>query len=72
MLDLDTRTAIFRLQREGHGSKKIAKALGVSRNSVRGVLRSGEAAVPPMERDERLGIALALSVGRGFRHRCSS
>ena len=54
MLDLDTRTAILRLCREGHGAKKIAKALGVSRNAVRGVLGSGEATVPAMERDERL------------------
>ena len=55
MLDLDTRTAILRLSREGHGTKAIAKALGVSRNAVRGVIRSGEATVPPLGREERLG-----------------
>ncbi len=54
MLDLDTRTAILRLKREGHGSKKIAADLGVSRNAVRRVLRSGEATVPNLERDELL------------------
>lgn len=35
MLDLETRTAILRLHREGHGSRRIARALGVSRNAVR-------------------------------------
>ena len=54
MLDLDTRIAILRLHRAGHGSKRIAKALGVSRNAVRRVLRSGEATVPPLERSEQL------------------
>ena len=32
MLDLDTRAAILRLRREGHGIKRIARALGVSPN----------------------------------------
>lgn len=54
MLDLETRTAILRLKREGHGSKRIARALGVSRNAVRDVLRSGQAEVPALQRDERL------------------
>lgn len=54
MLDLDTRTAVLRLHREGHGAKKIAIALGVSRNAVRRVLRSGDAQVPALEREERL------------------
>jgi len=54
MLDLETRTAILRLHREGHGSKKIAGALRISRNAVRHVLRSGEAVVPPLQRDEQL------------------
>ncbi len=54
MLDLDTRQAILRLRREGHGAKRIARALGVSRNAVRRVLRQGEATVPNMDRDEQL------------------
>jgi transposase len=54
MLDLDTRAAILRLRREGHGIKRIARALGVSPNSVRKVLKSGEAVVPALEREERL------------------
>lgn len=54
MLDLETRTAILRLTREGHGMRKIAKALGVSRNAVRGVVRSGQAEVPPLQREDCL------------------
>lgn len=54
MLDLDTRTAILRLRREGHGARTIARTLGVSRNAVREVIRSGSAEVPPLERPERL------------------
>lgn len=41
MLDKDTRTAILALSREGYGPRRIAEDLGVSRNSVRRVLRSG-------------------------------
>lgn len=49
MLDLETRTAILRLHHEGHGARRIAAALGVSRNAVRTVVRSGRAEVPPMQ-----------------------
>lgn len=55
MLDSETRTAIMRLHREGHGLRKIARALSVSRNAVRRVLRRGEAEVPKLERPEQLG-----------------
>lgn len=54
MLDHETRTAILRLHREGHGLRKIARALSVSRNAVRRVLRSGAADVPKLERNEQL------------------
>ena len=54
MLDLETRTAILRLHREGHGSRGIAKALGVSRNAVKDVIRSGQAEVPRLERADLL------------------
>jgi len=50
MLDRETRTAILRLHRERYGIRRIARALGVSRNSVREVLRSGVAEVPRLER----------------------
>lgn len=50
MLDLDTRTAILRLRQQGHGTRTIASAVGVSRNAVRAVLRDGVAEVPKLER----------------------
>lgn len=54
MLDLDTRTAILKLSLQGHGIKSIARWVGVSKNSVKKVLRAGEAVVPPLERTESL------------------
>ena len=45
MLELDTRQAILRLAAKGHGPRAIAKALNLSRNSVRRVLRDGQARV---------------------------
>lgn len=60
MLDLYTRTAILRLSKEGLGSIKIAKTLGLSRNAVRKVIRSGEVEVPGLERDELLTGSLEL------------
>jgi hypothetical protein len=53
LLDEDTRTAILRLHAQGHGSRKISRALGIARDSVRGVIRSGSATVPPLLRAER-------------------
>ena len=50
MLELETRTAILRLHAEGHGARTIARALRVSRNAVRKVVRSGEAEVPLLDR----------------------
>ncbi len=52
MLDQTTRAAILRLRLEGHGTRSIAKAVGVSRNAVREVLRAGTAEVPRLERPE--------------------
>jgi hypothetical protein len=60
MLDLYTRTAILRMSKEGHGSIKIAKTLGLSRNAVRKVIRSGQAEVPGFEREELLTGSLEL------------
>jgi transposase len=54
VLDHDTRSAVLRLVREGHGSRAIAKALGISRKSVQRVLRSGQAEVPVIERPDQL------------------
>jgi len=54
MLDEDRRTAIFALSAQGHGLRAIAKALRVSRNTVKKVLGSGSRPVPPRERPSRL------------------
>ena len=50
MLDEATRSAIFKLHEQGHGSRAIAHALGIARESVRRVLDSGRAKVPEMNR----------------------
>lgn len=53
MLDQTTRTAILRLREAGHGTREIAKDLGISRGSVKRVLREGTADVPRLVRAER-------------------
>ncbi len=63
MLDLETRTAILRLREAGHGAKRIAKALGISRNAVRRVLRSGEATVPRLELPATTGTGCSFLMG---------
>ena len=60
MLDLDTRTAILTLARRGHGIKRIARSVGVSKNSVRSVLRSGRREVGGPQRPEQLTPHLEL------------
>lgn len=52
MLDELTRSAIFKLRDQGHGSRAIGKALGVARASVRRVLASGSIQVPEGKRPE--------------------
>jgi len=52
MLDQSTRTAILQLHEAGHGTRAIGRALKVSREAVRQVLKSGSAEVPPMARSE--------------------
>lgn len=52
MLDEATRCAILKLNEQGHGSRKIAHALGVARASVRRVIDSGRAEVPELKRVE--------------------
>ena len=52
MLDQTTRAAILRLRLEGHGSGRIARVIGISRNAVRRVLRAGTVEVPRLERPE--------------------
>jgi len=54
MLGYETRVAIWQLHEQGHGARAIAQALGVSRNAVKRVLRSGQREVPTQEREESL------------------
>ena len=53
MLDESTRSAILRLQAEGHGTRAIADVLGVSRGAVKKVIRAGQVAIPPLARAEK-------------------
>jgi hypothetical protein len=53
MLDQTTRRAIRRLRETGHGTRTIARALGISRGAVKHVRRDGSAAVPPAARPEK-------------------
>ncbi len=53
MLDQSTRAAILRLREQGHGSRAIASALGISRGSVRRVLRAGCAEIPQGDRAQK-------------------
>lgn len=52
MLDQTTRSAILRLRKQGHGTRTIAKAVGVSRDAVLDVVKSGTAEVPRLVRKE--------------------
>ena len=42
------RAAILELQKRGHRIRQIARALGVSRNTVRSIIRNGSAKVPKL------------------------
>lgn len=53
MLDQTTRAAIFKLHETGNGTRAIARALGVSRGTVKRVLASGSAQPPPLPRAEK-------------------
>jgi transposase len=53
MIDQDLRTAIFTLRGKDLGTRAIARALGISRNTVRGILHSGQAAVPKRESSDK-------------------
>jgi hypothetical protein len=52
MLDQNTRTSILKLRKKWHGTRKIARALGISRKAVCRVIESGNSAVPTIERRE--------------------
>jgi len=53
MLDQSQRTAILELHRQGRGKRTIARALGISRATVRQVIASASAQVPQLERASR-------------------
>jgi transposase len=53
MLDQTTRTAILRLREAGHGTRAIARALGISRGAIKDVVASGSVEVPRAERAEK-------------------
>src|SRR5260370_17370372 len=53
MLDQGLRTAILSLQAKGQGIRQIARALQISRGTVRTVLRAGTPTVPRLERPEK-------------------
>jgi transposase len=53
MQDRETRAAILQLHTKGHGTGWIARALKVSRGTVKRVIRSGTEEVPDMEREEK-------------------
>ena len=53
MLDQGLRTAILSLQGKGHGIRQIARALQVSRGTVRTVLKAGSPTVPRINRPEK-------------------
>ena len=69
MLSQEVRTAILTLHGQGHGSRKIARDLGVSRTAVKEVLASGRKEVSPAARSHRLdGMRAALRELHGKCH----
>ena len=53
MLDQTTRTAVLRLREAGHGTRAIARALGISRGAVRQILKAGTDQIPSISRKEK-------------------
>jgi transposase len=53
MLDQGLRTAILSLRAKGQGIRQIARALAISRGTVRTVLNAGSPTVPRLERAEK-------------------
>ena len=55
MITKEMRAAVFHLrQKKNFGTRRIARALEMSRTSVIRILSSQTTEVPPMERDESL------------------
>src|SRR5262245_38387761 len=53
MIDQELRTAIFAMRGKGQGIRTIARALGIARNTVREILRSGQVSVPEVTRPDQ-------------------
>src|SRR5260370_18172719 len=53
MLDQPTRTAVLRLREAGHGTRAIARALGISRGTVKEIGKGGREEVPLISRTEK-------------------
>jgi transposase len=53
MIEQELRTAIFMLRGKGQGTRAVARALGLSRNTVREIVRSGQMAVPQVSRADQ-------------------
>lgn len=54
MIDQEKRAAILLLHGQGHGKHKISQLLAISSSTVKTVLQSGVAEVPPMKRPTAL------------------
>ena len=54
MIDEATRTTILKLKEQGHSLRKIAKSVGVSRDTVAKVIASGVSTVPRLTRALRV------------------
>jgi transposase len=53
MLDQTTRAAVLRLREAGHGTRAIARALGISRGTVKQILKAGTDEIPTLSRAEK-------------------
>ena len=54
MIETDKRKAVFLLHQEGTEVREIARLLGLSRNTVRAIIRQGGAPPPPHPRADKL------------------
>jgi transposase len=55
MLDEHQRVAVIELAKKGFGTRRIARALGISRSAARDVIESGAASPPKIVRPEKAG-----------------
>ena len=53
MIETDKRNAVFLLHQEGQPTREIARLLGLSRNTVRGIIAQGGAPPPHPRADKQ-------------------